>query len=895
MINNSKFFFFFIFIYFTLNISVKANEVFVFDVTEIEILENGNKIKGYNGGTATADDGSKITADQFFYNKLTNILEAQGNVKFIDKFKDLIITSDKAIYFKNKEKIFTVGNSKAINKNNVITAANLEYDKIKNIFNAKINVKVVDFEKDTVIFSDKITYLKNNEKIFTTGKTKALIEKKYTFDSENVYYLRDIGELSSKNKSTVKDDDENIYKLNSFIYEINNQLLKGQNVDVISKFEKDKTDQFHFSEGFFNFKDKSYIAKKTKIKIHKDVFDNKEQDPRVYGSSSFSNENKTVIHNGIFTSCKINDSCPPWSIEAKKIIHDKKKRDMIYKNAILKIYDVPILYFPKFFHPDPSVKRRTGFLQPQFNNSETLGSSLHIPYFKTLGLDKDLTFKPTLFENDKYILQNEFRKKNKSSSLIADFSFLTGYKSPANAKKKNINHFFLDFKQDLKIPNYIESKLEAQIERVSNDTYLKVFQNNLFHTPVMPENNDIMSSNLKLVLDQDNQTLSTGVEIHESLGVNHSDRYEYVFPYYDFSKDLSSIFSTSKIDGTINFYSSGTNTLSNTNNLMTKIINDIEYSSLDFISNVGLKNNLSLYFKNLNTVGKKDAVFTSSPQIDGSNIIKIDTSFPLAKFNNLAKETLTPKISFRVNPANNMGNHSQTGSIIDANNAFDINRLGVSESFEAGKSITLGLDYKFDKLELNNSKENDNESKKIKDKYLEIKLATIIRDKFESNIPVSSTTNRKNSNIFGSIENKLIDNLNIGYTFSLDNDLETINYNSINAEISINNFVTNFDFIEERNEIGSTHVVSNTTEYKVDDNNSIKFSTRRNKEINLTEYYDLSYEYQNDCLTAALKFNKVFYRDSDLLPSEDLFFTITLIPLTTYEREVYKRNDGWFR
>jgi LPS-assembly protein len=56
---------------------------------------------------------------------------------------------------------------------------------------------------------------------------------------------------------------------------------------------------------------------------------------------------------------------------------------MIYKNAILKIYDVPVLYFPKFFHPDPSVKRRSGFLQPQFNNSETLGSSLYIPYFKT--------------------------------------------------------------------------------------------------------------------------------------------------------------------------------------------------------------------------------------------------------------------------------------------------------------------------------------------------------------------------------------------------------------------------------------------------------------------------------------------------------------------------------
>ena len=51
----------------------------------------------------------------------------------------------------------------------------------------------------------------------------------------------------------------------------------------------------------------------------------------------------------------------------------------------------------------------------------------------------------------------------------------------------------------------------------------------------------------------------------------------------------------------------------------------------------------------------------------------------------------------------------------------------------------------------------------------------------------------------------------------------------------------------------------------------------------MTEYYDLSYEYKNDCLTAALKFKKSFYKDNDLKPTEDLFFSITLVPLATYE------------
>ena len=153
---------------------VNANEPFVFNVTEIEILENGNQINGYKGGTATSKDGSIIAADKFFFNKLTNILEVTGNVKYLDSSNDIIITSDKAIYLKNEEKVYTAGNSKAVNANNTITASSLEYDKINNIFKAKKNAVANDFEKQTTIYADEITYLKNEEKVYTTGNSKAV-------------------------------------------------------------------------------------------------------------------------------------------------------------------------------------------------------------------------------------------------------------------------------------------------------------------------------------------------------------------------------------------------------------------------------------------------------------------------------------------------------------------------------------------------------------------------------------------------------------------------------------------------------------------------------------------------------------------------------------------------
>ena len=124
--------------------------------------------------------------------------------------------------------------------------------------------------------------------------------------------------------------------------------------------------------------------------------------------------------------------------------------------------------------------------------------------------------------------------------------------------------------------------------------------------------------------------------------------------------------------------------------------------------------------------------------------------------------------------------------------------------------------------------------------------------------------------------------------FELDNDFNTFEYNDLNATLSINNFVTTFNFIEENGEAGDSSILSNSIEYNIDDKNTLTFKTRRNRKLNLTEYYDLVYEYKNDCLTAGIKYKKSYYSDGDLKPTENLLFTITLFPLTSYE---YQANE----
>ncbi len=108
-----------------------SEEIFNFDVTEIEILENGNKFIGKKGGTAKSNDGKTIKAENFLYDKNKNILIAIGNVEINDKIDDVTIYSDKITYYKNEELVLTDGNSRAVNDDIEIDADKFNYNKKK--------------------------------------------------------------------------------------------------------------------------------------------------------------------------------------------------------------------------------------------------------------------------------------------------------------------------------------------------------------------------------------------------------------------------------------------------------------------------------------------------------------------------------------------------------------------------------------------------------------------------------------------------------------------------------------------------------------------------------------------------------------------------------------------
>ena len=863
-------------IFFTLLFQIPViAEDFNFDVTEIEIIEKGNVYKGLKRGKINTNDGIILNADEFEYNKLTNILNASGNVKIEDVVNNYLIFSDKITYFKNENIIITDGNSKAIeqNDNTKINAKKFEYNKSINRLIAKENVFISNDIKDYKIYSNEITYFKNEEKFITKGKTRALIQSKYDIKSSDVIFFKDKSELKSIKNTTILDKDSQFYKLSKFHYLINKKQLKGEKIIITTNYNLPKSDKFYFKSAIIDLENNNYIASDTKIEVHKDVFSDSENDPRILGASSTKEGDLTSINKGIFTSCKKNDKCPPWSISAKKIEHNQTKKQITYDHAILKIYDKPVLYFPKFFHPDPTVVRQSGLLKPVVNHSNILGSSLTMPYFHKIDDKRDFTFKPSWFDNDILMFQNEYRQVNEYSEFLGDFGIVRGFKSKVKNTKKNINHLFTKFNKDLNLDNFISSKLFLTLEKVNNDTYLKIFDAHVTKSQVRPGSSSTLENELKIVLNHEDYNFSSGIKSYERLNEGKkNDRYQYVLPYYSFDKILSNNF----LNGSLSFASSGTNDLNNTNQLKSNIINDLSYNSYSFITKSGISNDFKTNIKNLNSIGKNYSNYKSSPQIEMSSIFSLNSSYPLFKNNENSRSFLTPKASIRFNPSD-MKDNSSSQNKINVGNIFSLNRLGLSDTHEAGRSLTLGLDYR------NEKKINDFEEINNINKYFEIKLATVLRDKEEKFISRTSTINRKNSNIFGSIGNSFSDNFQLSYDFAIDNDFNKFEYNSINTIFSLGNLETNLTFIEENGEMGDNNIFENITKYSFDNFNSIKFKTRRNRKIDLTEYYDLIYEYKNDCLTAGIKYKKTYYEDRDLKPLENLLFTITLFPLTTYE------------
>ena len=130
----------------------------------------------------------------------------------------------------------------------------------------------------------------------------------------------------------------------------------------------------------------------------------------------------TVLHSGVYTACepcKDDPKKPPfWQVRAARIIHDEGEKMIYFENARLEFMGVPTLYMPYFSAPDPTVKRKTGWLMPVFSSSSKYGVGVTTPYYWALAPDRDATVTPMITTKQGPLIQGEYRQRLENGSFI---------------------------------------------------------------------------------------------------------------------------------------------------------------------------------------------------------------------------------------------------------------------------------------------------------------------------------------------------------------------------------------------------------------------------------------------------------------------------------------------
>ena len=751
---------------------------------EINLYENGNVIVAINGTASSKEDFIQIFADRIEYQKKENILKANKSFVILESH-NTEIKSDQIIFDKNKSILMAFGS---------VTINNKE----KNI------------------------YIKSNEIKYDLKKQLIL----------------------SNSKSKIQVFDNNSLESDFISYDLSSEILKLENL-ILNDEIGNKTS---LKTGYFNLKTKNLLGKDIKINLNNQNFD-KENEPRIKSKSIVKDDNFTILSKSVFTTCKIRkDKCPPWHFTAEKIIHDKEKKIMQYENFWLNIYDKPVLYFPKFFHPDPSVKRQSGFLIPNFQSSTAQGTSFNLPYFKVISDNKDLTITPRIYAEKKLLIQNEYRQANKDSDFITDFSILKEDNKDSNT------HIFANLKKNLFISTFDETNLDLQLQSVNNDTYLKKYK---LDSPLV-NNETTLQSGIKLNAQKEDLKLEVDFRIYEDLNKIESDRYEYVYPNYRLTKKFNI---SDHLPGELNFTTSGYSKTTKTNVHEKIMINDLVLEIKEKISKKGILNNSSFFLKNINTDAKNSSSYKEEIDTQAYTLFKNDTSYPLLKENENFSHLLNPKLTFMYSPTNSK-NYRNDDKRLSIQNIFNANRIGSDTSFESGTSFTYGVDYEI----------NDNQGNEI----FTSKVANVFRLEKNEKLPKNNNLGDKTSDLIGILRYRPTDKFNLSYEYSYDNNFTDSTYQLVGSEFKINNFVSSFEYLNENNTKKS--YLSNTSTYNFDNNYSLSYRARTNKESGNKEFYNLIYQYKNDCLVAGLEYKKNYYSDKDLKPEESIFFKITIVP-----------------
>lgn len=567
------------------------------------------------------------------------------------------------------------------------------------------------------------------------------------------------------------------------------------------------------------------------------------------------NDDVMTMDRVIYTRCKPCQTdpkqAPLWQIKSVKVVHDRTQKTVTYTDSWLEISGIPVAYIPYMSTPDPSVKRKSGLLPPRMGGSTTLGFTVQTPYFQILDEQSDVTITPIITSKELGAVAGQYRGRFTKGEINTDASLAYDSNQDVLGHIKAAANFDINDKW----------RWGADINRSISDTYMRRYGFG---------NADTLTNKLFLEGLQDNTYTSISALSFQGLrSTDDAKTTPVILPVVDFSHktdpDRLGAFKTIDVNVAM---------LTREQGITSKRISVRPSWSLPYTAPKGdiYKLNVSMgtdFFH----VANQPAPAVRGNTYNGAALrltpqVSLDWRWPLARRSGTVTEVLEPIGQIAVSPyggnSYKMANEDSQDFDFNDANLFSTNRFTGYDRVESGPRANYGLKWSVTGDQGGTSS---------------ILLGQSYRLKKDDTFKVGSGLENNFSDYVGKIQVAPSENLNFLYRTRLDKDTWAFRRNEVSVSGTAGwlSYGANHIFFDTQqgSEFAGRKEVSYNLGAQLTDNWSGNFSGVRDLSQNGGQRStDLSFTYDDECLTFETNITRSFFQDRELKPNDSVMFRV---------------------
>jgi LPS-assembly protein len=581
-----------------------------------------------------------------------------------------------------------------------------------------------------------------------------------------------------------------------------------------------------------------------------------EDKSRVAGTGARrSNGTITEFSKAVYSPCNLckddPSAAPLWQLKAVRVIHDAEQKQVSYRNVWLELYGIPVAYTPYLSHPDPTVKRRSGFLAPTFSSSSDLGFRIQTPYFWAIDDYQDATFTPMLSTDGGQGAIGQYRRNFKKGFMKADGSFV------ADDPDKDLRGYM-----KLETEYHINPTWRAglNLENASDDTYTRRYG---FNTdPVL-----VSRGYLEGFRGQNYQVLNT-YAFNDLRPDSEESESPIVLPMYDFNYSGR----RDRIGGFASFDFNALNIVRNTGT-DTRRLSFRPRWDRPFNGPFGELYNASVSLAadayHASNVIRDDG--TSYTGTSGRLVPRASLSWrlPLIRPGKDYSQTIEPLASITVAPnggnPDKMPNEDSQELEFDETNLFQDNRYDGFDRVDSGTRFNYGLNWVL----------TGNEGGSTS-----VFLGQSYRPRIDSSFSQSSGLEDNFSDFVGRVQIAPAKYLNLLYRTQFSPDNLSPQRNEVSAKVGGAALNVNADYIfidqSQGSEFAGREEINGRIASQIKRNWSAYTQARHDLSSSDLRNIGFGLVYEDECVKFTSEYTRSFFQDRDLKPSDALTFTLVL-------------------